>query len=75
MQLKDIAPSYGLAFVIAISVYFVKYLSASYWIVLPIQILIGTTVLSLVCEATKMPEYCEVKVIAKEYIGKIVKRK
>lgn len=61
MQLKDIAPSYGLAFLIAISVYFLKYLPLSYWAILPIQIFFGTIVFFVVCVTTRMEEYVEVK--------------
>ena len=63
MQLKDVAPSYGIAFLIALSVFFLKYLSLSYWIILPLQIIIGAVVLYTVCEMNKLPEYLEVKSI------------
>lgn len=75
MQLKDIAPSYGLAFVIALSVYFLKYLPISYWIVLPLQITVGVAVFFVICESFKMPEYLEVKNIVMEYVGKFKSRK
>lgn len=61
MQLKDVAPSYGIAFLVALSVFFLKYLSLNYWIILPLQIIIGAVVLYTVCEIKKMPEYLEVK--------------
>lgn len=71
MQLKDVAPSYGVGFTIALSVYFLKYLPLSYWIILPIQIVVGTCVFFVVCESLKLPEYLEVKAMAKDYINKI----
>ena len=74
MQLKDVAPSYRVAFIVALSVYFFKYLPLSYWFVLPLQIVVGTGVFFAVCETRKLPEYLEVKGIAKEYIGAIFKR-
>jgi O-antigen/teichoic acid export membrane protein len=43
-QIKDIAPSFGIAFCIASSVYFFKYIPLSYWIILPLQIIVGTGV-------------------------------
>lgn len=61
MQLKDVAPSYGVAFIIALSVYFLKYLPLSYWITLPMQIVVGIGVFFLVCETRKMDEYIEIK--------------
>lgn len=71
MQLKDVVPSYGLAFLIAVCVYFFKYLPMSYWIILPIQICVGAAVFFLVCEKTQMEEYVEVKGIAKQYLSKL----
>ena len=61
MQIKDVAPSYGLAFIIALSVYFIKYLPVSNWVILPLQILIGVLVFFLVCNRMKMQEYQELK--------------
>ncbi len=61
MQFKDVAPSYGVAFTVALSVYFFKFLPTSNWIILPIQILFGLVVFLFICETTKMPEYLEVK--------------
>ena len=74
-QLKDVAPSYGVAFAVALSVYFLNYLPLSYWIVLPIQILVGAGTFFLICETTKLPEYIEVKGIALDYIKKLKKKK
>lgn len=71
MQIKDITPSYGLAFFIALSVYFFKYLALSYWIVLPLQILVGAILFFVLCERSKMTEYLEAKAIAIKYLSKI----
>ena len=73
-QLKDVAPSYGVAFVIALAVYFLKYLPLTHWIVLPMQIIVGIIVFFAVCEATKLNEYIEIKNIAFSAINKIRKR-
>ena len=74
MQLKDIAPSYGLSLIIAASVFFFKYLPLSNWIILPIQIIVGVIVFFVICEKTKMEEYVELKSIALQYLSKL-KRK
>lgn len=71
MQIKDVAPSYGIAFLIATCVYFFKYLPISNWIILPIQILVGIVVFFAVCEKSKLNEYVEVKEMAKQYISKL----
>lgn len=75
MQLKDIAPSYGIAFLIAVCVYFFKYLPISNWLILPIQISVGMIVFILVCEQTQLEEYVEVKSIAKQFLSKLRKNK
>ena len=71
MQLKDIAPSYGVALFVAVAVYFLKYLPLSYWVVLPLQIAVGVAVFFLVCEKAKLEEYVEVKEIIVGYVNKI----
>ena len=71
MQIKDIAPSYGIAIMVVICVYFLKYIPVSYWIVLPLQIILGFVVLLCVCQMTKMEEYVELKRIVEPYFKKI----
>lgn len=73
-QLKDVAPSYGVAFVVALSVYFFKYLPLSHWLILPMQIIIGILVFFTICESTKLNEYIEIKNIIFSTISKILKR-
>lgn len=71
MQIKDIAPSYGLATLIALSVYFLKYIHISYWIILPIQIILGSAILLYVCQKTRMEEYVELKRMIEPFYKKI----
>ena len=71
MQLKDIAPSYGLASVIALSVWFLKYLPFSNWIILPLQIIVGVVVFFIVCKVAKMEEYDEVITMLQPILKKI----
>lgn len=73
-QLKDVGPCYGVAFIIALSVFFLKFIPLSFWIVLPIQVVVGATVGHFVCEKLKIEEYSEVKSIAKQYFSKIFKK-
>ena len=68
MQVKDVAPSYGIAALIAISVYFIKFLPISFWIILPIQIIIGLSVFFCTCIVSKIEEYTEIKRLALAYI-------
>ena len=71
MQIMDVAPSYGVALVVALSVWFLKYLPLSYWFVLPIQLVIGTSVFFTLCKVTKIKEYEEVKGMVRPFVQKI----
>lgn len=74
-QLKDVTPSYGVAFAIALAVYFLKYLPLSHWIILPIQIVTGILVFFAICETTKLNEYIEIKYIFQSITNRIIKKK
>ena len=68
MQLMDVAPSYGIAFVVASAIYFLKYLPWSYWIILPVQIVVGSFVFFFVSEYSQLSEYKELKAIFTDLI-------
>lgn len=74
MQIKDIAPSYGVALVVALSVYFLKYLPVSYWIILPLQIVIGSMVLVAVCKVSKNQEYVDALELVRPVLASIKNR-
>lgn len=74
MQLKDVAPSYGVGLAVAVPVFFLKYLPLSYWIVLPMQVIVGAAIFFLICEKTQLQEYREVKKIATDYAKKLKRR-
>ena len=74
-QLRDVAPSYGIAFLVAVSVWFLKYIPISYWIVFPLQIVVGSAVFIAICRLTKMREYEDAKRIIVPFVQKIVKMK
>ena len=71
MQIKDVAPSYGIAFVVAIAVFFLKYLPLSYWAILLCQILIGVLVFVIVNDYFKMEEYRELMIIVRTAFNKV----
>lgn len=73
MQIKDMAPSYGIAIVVALSVFFMKYLPISFWYILPIQIIIGTVVFFIICHVTKIKEYTDIKNIVLPKLKKLKK--
>ena len=74
VQLKDIAPSYMFAFVIALSVYFLKYLPISYWIVFPLQIALGVLVFFSVLRFKRFSEFEEVKSVLQPVLNRFHKR-
>ena len=70
MQLKDVAPSYGIAIVVALSVWFLKYLPFSSWIILILQVYLGVFVLLSLCKITNNNEYREIKNMLQSLINK-----
>ena len=74
MQLKDISKSFGVAFTMATIVFFLKYLPISNWIILPLQIIVGTIIFFTLCNVTKIEEYKEVMKIVKPLIEKFIKK-
>lgn len=74
-QIKDILPSFGVAIAMAVPVFAMSFIHMSVYILLPLQIIVGAIITILICEATKLPEYIELKGIAMPVINKIIKRK
>ena len=75
MQIKDVLPSYCVASIVALSVWFLKYLPISNWIILPIQLVLGGGVFFFICSMFKIDEYYEVIKIIKPLVQKISKEK
>ena len=74
MQIKDVMPSYTIAFIVAISVFFLKFIPISYFLILPLQMLVGMIVFFTICELFHIEEYAEIKKIIVSYKGKISKK-
>ena len=72
-QIRDIAPAFGIAFTIAISVFFFKYLPISNWLILPIQIVVGVVVCIIACRKSQLEEYKEVLNMINPILNKIKK--
>lgn len=70
MQIKDVAPSYCIALLVVVCVYFLKYLPLSYWIVLPLQIVFGLSVIFVASNAFRVQEFQELK----QMVWPIIKR-
>lgn len=71
MQLKDVAPSYGVALSVGMAVYFLKYLPLSNWIILPIQLLVGLLLFFIICIKMDIEEFKEVKGFALNTLKRI----
>lgn len=69
-QLKDILPFYGIGLLVAVSVYFFRFLPLSNFIILAIQITTGSFVFLGLCTAFKIDEYQDVKTILHQYMSK-----
>lgn len=74
-QVKDILPSFGVAVSMVVPVFAMSFIHMNPFILLPLQIVVGAVITIGVCEATKLPEYIELKGIAMPIINKVIKRK
>ena len=74
-QVKDILPSFGVAVAMAVPVYAMSFIPLNPFILLPLQIVVGAVITLVICEATILPEYIELKGIAMPVINKLIKRK
>ena len=74
-QVKDILPSFGVAMAMAVPVFAMSFIPISPFVMLPLQIIVGAIITISICEATKFPEYVELKGIVMPLINKVIKRK
>lgn len=70
-QMKDIAPSFFITLIMAVIVYFLKYLPLSYWLILPIQIVVGAVIIIVLCNLTKNEEYNETIALINPVLNKL----
>lgn len=75
VQVKDILPSFGVAVAMAVPVFAMSFIPMNPFILLFLQIITGSIITITICEATKLPEYLELKGIAMLIINKVIKRK
>ena len=73
-QFKDILPSFGIALTMAIPVYAMSFIPLTPFILLIVQIVVSAVISIGICEATKLPEYLEIKSIALPIINKVINR-
>lgn len=74
-QLKDVAPFYAVAILVAIPVFLMKYIPIAEWIILPMQIITAIALLFIICHIIKLNEYKELINITKPYMNMIISKK
>lgn len=67
-QILDILPSFCIASIMAIVLWFLSFSHLSPFIILPIQLIIGIIITFVLCETTKLAEYIEMKKIILSYL-------
>lgn len=72
-QIKDILPSFLFAIIMALAVWLISFIDASPFIILPIQLVTGITIVFGIGEKTKISEYVEIKGIISLIINKNLK--
>lgn len=74
MQIRDVAPNYAMGIGVFISVYFLKFLPMSQYVILPIQLVVGLACFFMIAESVKLSQYLELKEIVLKGIRKIWKK-
>ncbi len=67
-QVKDILPSFGISFIMALMVYAISFVPVSPFILFPLQVLAGAFITIILCKITKLPEYKEIEGIALNFL-------
>lgn len=70
MQVRDVAPSYEVAILVALPVWFLQYLPLSYWVVLPLQVVVAAVTFFIVVTGLRVEEYKEVRELISSKIGR-----
>lgn len=60
-QIKDIVPTFCISFIVAAVMWSFSLLSVSYYVMLPLQCIVGLLLAFLIYERTKLPEYMEIR--------------
>lgn len=69
-QLLDVRYSFYVACCIALGVYFLKYLPLSYYLILPLQVIVGIIIFFLTVTLFHMEEFSEIKQMILTFAGK-----
>ena len=74
MQVKDVAPSYEVAILVALPVWFLQYLPLSYWVILPLQMVVAAVTFFIVVSGLRLEEYKEVRDLVSSKLGRLSRR-
>lgn len=67
-QIKDILPTFLVSFVTAAAMWGLTFLPLSYWLILPLQCLLGIGLSVLIYERLQLPEYLEARQMAFSFL-------
>ncbi len=73
-QVKDVMPGFVIAMSMAATVWCITLLPLSFWVMLPLQILVGVAIFFALNEYFKLSEYFELKQLAFNALSRIKKR-
>ena len=74
-QVKDILPSLWVSLIMAIPVLAMSFIPLNHFVLFPLQVVVGTAIVIVVCERFQLPEYLEIKNIVLPIIVKLRMKK
>lgn len=69
-QLRDVSSSFCVAVIMALSVYFLKLLPLSPFVILPLQVIVGMAVFFLLMHILKLEEYTDTLQMLQQFLGR-----
>lgn len=70
-QIRDVSPTFLVSFTVAGCMWGLSFLPLSYYIILPLQLIVGLVLAYLIYERIKLPEYMEIRGMALSIFRKI----
>lgn len=70
-QIRDVAPTFLVSLIVAGIMWGLSFLPLSYYIILPLQLIVGLVLAYLIYERIKLPEYMEIRGMALSIFRKI----
>lgn len=70
-QIKDVLPTFLVSFTVAGCMWGLSFLPLSYYVILPLQLIVGVLLALLIYERVRLPEYMEIRGMALSIFRKI----